>query len=87
MNPEEFLRIIRERVHAWVRELLDDLDIIKFGTIPGSYAAGRPTVTFDGESTASTKTYPYLSSYTPTAGHRVALIRAGHTWLILGRML
>lgn len=87
MTPEEFLSIIKDRVTAWIRDMLDDLDIIKFGTIPGSYVAGRPTIQFDGESTASTKQYPYLSSYAPTAGHRVALIRAGHTWLILGRMI
>lgn len=56
----------------------------KLGTIPGTYAAGRPTVTFDGEDTESTKTYPHLSSYAPAAGDRVLMALVGHTWVILG---
>lgn len=87
MNPEQFWSLLKGRVTTWVKAMVDELDIVRFGTIPGDYASGRPTVTFDGESAPSTKTYPYLSSYTPTATHRVALIRAGHTWLVLGRIL
>jgi hypothetical protein len=61
--------------------------IVRFGTIPATYVSGRPAVLFDGETSASIKTYPYLASYAPTIGHRVALIRAGATWLIIGRVV
>lgn len=29
--------------------------------------------------------FPYVDSYTPVVGHRVALIRMGGTWTIFGR--
>lgn len=61
--------------------------LVRFGTIPAGYVSGRPTVLFDGESAASTKTYPYLASYAPAVGNRVALVRAGATWLIIGRVV
>lgn len=78
--PEEFLKTVRKADDS------DDI-VIRMGTIPGGYAGGRPTVQFDGESIASTKTYPYLGSYTPTAGDRVLLVRAGHTWVVLGEII
>lgn len=87
ISPEEFWAMTEKKVRAWLMEWLDNLELIKFGTIPGSYSSGRPTILFDGEAAASSRTYPYLSSYAPTATHRVALVRAGHTWLILGRVL
>jgi hypothetical protein len=59
----------------------------RLGTVDPGYASGRPKVTFDGETTLSVKTYPYLSSYTPIAGHRVLLAAMGSTWVVLGRVL
>lgn len=80
MTPEQFLEMLNEylgKTEAFAR----------LGTIPASYISGRPTVLFDGEAVASTKTYPYLSTYTPTASHRVLLIRSGATWVVVGRVL
>lgn len=59
----------------------------KLGTIPASYTTGKPTVQFDGESSASTKQYPYLASYTPVAGDRVLLVRIGNSWVIQGKIV
>ena len=59
----------------------------KIGTIPSDYVSGRPTIQFDGESTASTRTYPYLDSYTPTANDRVMLAVVGHGAIILGKII
>lgn len=85
MIPSELLKELR----GWlVRALEDERNRDpdrRLGTIPAGYVGGRPTVRFDGETTASTKTYPYLSSYAPAANDRVALERFGSTWLIIGK--
>ena len=47
----------------------------------------RPTVVFDGEEAASTKSYVYLSSYTPAPGDQIAMIKHGHSWVILGKII
>jgi hypothetical protein len=57
------------------------------GTIDAGYVSGRPRVVFDGESAASTRAYPYASSYAPAAGDRVLLVRSGHTWVVLCKVL
>lgn len=79
MRPDEFLEI--------VRNASPQKEDRKLGTIPGTYASGRPTVQFDGESSASTQTYPYLSSYTPAADDRVVLLRVGAAWLVMGKVI
>jgi len=58
-------------------------------TIPASYAAGsgRPTLLFDGESTATTRTYPYLAAYTPAASDRVLIALVNHGGCILGKII
>lgn len=48
---------------------------VRFGTVDTDYISGRPNIIFDGNDTASTKKYPYLSSYTPTANDRVMIIK------------
>lgn len=80
MNPNDFLRVLDERY-------LDKQEVFAFGTIPNTYAAGRPTIKFDGETTTSTKTYPYLSSYVPAANDRVMLARVRSGWVILGKVV
>lgn len=57
------------------------------GTIPADYTTGRPTLTFDGESTASIRTYPYLSSYVPAANDRVLVAIVGHSGVVLGKII
>lgn len=59
----------------------------RLATIDPAYASGRPRVTFDGETTLSTRLYPYLSSYAPAAGDRVLLLRSGRTWVVLGKVV
>ena len=49
--------------------------LVRFATIDSEYTSGRPSVIFDGEDTATLKKYPYISTYTPTAGDRVMLIK------------
>ena len=49
--------------------------LVRFATIDSAYTSGRPSLIFDGEDTATLKKYPYISTYTPTAGDRVMLIK------------
>lgn len=79
MRPEDFIDMMKNMAVKGVAA--------KIGTIPAGYTTGRPTILFDGESTASTKTYSYLGSYTPTIGDRVLLISAGTSWVILGKIV
>lgn len=55
------------------------------GTVTGT--SGGVQIQFDGESQASTKTYKRISPYTPTVGDRVLLVRAGRTWVVLGKIV
>jgi hypothetical protein len=77
IKPDEFMKLVRRG---------DVPPVFALGTIPDTYTTGRPTIEFDGESSASTRTYPYLSSYTPTAEDRVLLARVGQTWVVLGKV-
>lgn len=79
MRPEDFLGIIRGPD--------DKQPAFRLGTIPASYTSGRPTVQFDGETTTSSRTWPYLSSYTPTANDRVLVSMVGHGGIILGKII
>ena len=79
MRPEDFLKIITDQGR--------DSPVFLLGIIPSGYTTGRPTITFDGESTASTRTYPYLSQYTPTANDRVILAVVGHGVVVLGKII
>lgn len=49
--------------------------LIKFAKVSPNYSTGRPTLVFDGETTESNKAYPYLSSYNPSPGDRVMLVK------------
>lgn len=57
------------------------------GTIDLNYESGRPKVKFDGETSVSTKQYPYLYSYTPVAEDRVLLAKVRSTYIILGSIM
>jgi microcystin-dependent protein len=56
----------------------------KLGTVDPGYTSGSPRVTFDGESTMSTKLYPCLGSYSPAAGDRVLLLPVGTGYVVVG---
>lgn len=61
------------------------LAVIDSAYVSSSFATGTlPRVTFEGESTLSTKFYPVLGSYWPQPSDRVALVPIGTTWLIIG---
>lgn len=55
-------------------------------TVGGSYptSPALPRVTFDGETTLSTKQYPVLNGYLPVAGQRVLMVPSGRTFVIAG---
>ncbi|MCL6454377.1 MAG: hypothetical protein K6T78_12265 [Alicyclobacillus sp.] len=60
----------------------------RIATIPSSYSgSGRPTLQFDGETSPTVRTYPYLSSYTPAAGDRVLVALVNHGGCILGKIM
>lgn len=61
------------------------LAVIDSAYVASSFATGTlPRVTFEGESTLSTKFYPVLGPYWPQPSDRVALVPIGTTWLIIG---
>lgn len=80
-TAEEFLGLLDQRDEDHAEE-----PPWKYGTIPGSYAGGMPTVQFDGESAPSTRQYPWIDPYVPVAGHRVLLARVLGQWVIIGRV-
>lgn len=68
--------------------ILNNMDTtFKLGRIDPSYSGGRPRIIFEGESVASIKAYPYLSSYTPVAGDVVLLAKVGNSYIVLGKRI
>lgn len=50
--------------------------------------SGGVSVQFDGETSASTKKYKRLASYSsPAVSDRVLLVKAGGTYVILGKVI
>lgn len=58
---------------------------VRIGTIDPFYSSGDPKVQWDGEDLVSTATYKVVD-YTPVGGDRIAALRSGKTWLILGKI-
>jgi hypothetical protein len=56
---------------------------LRMATIDPGYVSGNPRVTFDGEATLTTATYPFLGAAVG-AGWRVVLAPVGTGWVILG---
>lgn len=71
MDSFEFLGLIKEEKKG----------IFRLGTITGG------KVKFDGEESASQKTYKRLGSYTLTNGDRVLLVRISGTYVVLGKVI
>ena len=59
----------------------------QLATIPADYVSGRPHLIFDGEGTATVRTWPYLASYTPAATDRVLVAMAGKGGVVLGKIV
>jgi hypothetical protein len=58
----------------------------RIATVDPSYSGtGDPRITFDGEATMSTKTYPYIGG-APRPGDRVTMSSIGSGWVITGSM-
>lgn len=77
ITPEKFLQIVRNAKEEKHNRL---------GKIDTEYLSGRPRIIFDGETTVSTKQYPYLASYSPVAGDRVILEKVGGTYVVMGKI-
>lgn len=80
MNANEFVALISSLNTKEKPFTLGKID-------PAYSGSGRPRVIFDGSTTVSSKTYPYLSSYTPQANDRVILANVGKTHVILGKIV
>lgn len=80
MRAEDLLNIIKDQINKIPLPF-------ELGTIDSNYSSGRPSVTFDGEGSVSTKTYPYLESYDPCAGDRVILAKIRSSYIILGKIM
>jgi len=58
----------------------------KLGTVTST--SGGVFVQFDGETTASQKSYKCLASYSsPTVSDRVLLVKVGGSYVILGKIV
>jgi hypothetical protein len=58
----------------------------KLGTVTST--SGGISVQFDGETAPSTKKYKRLASYSsPAVSDRVLLVKAGGTYVILGKII
>lgn len=56
------------------------------GTVKSNTSGSGVTVQIDGESSATTKKYTYLSSYTPAVNDRVLIAEVGGSYVILGKI-
>lgn len=81
-DSRDFVELIQE-----ITDKTKTNETFTMATIDPAYSSGRPKVTFDGESSVSVKQYPYLSSYTPVANHRVLLARVKGSYVIIGQVL
>lgn len=78
-NPGERLQDIKDYV-------VGERKTYRMATVM-SISNGRPYVRFYGEGTASQKPYKYISSYAPSIGDKVLLIRAGASYVIMGKVV
>ena len=62
-----------------------DLVVFRLAEV-SSLSNGRAYVQFYGESSASTKLYPYIEGYKPTVGDKVLMIAQGDTFIIAGKI-
>lgn len=56
----------------------------RLATVDPAYAAGKPRVTFDGDTAMSPDGFTFTTSYTPQPGDRVLMTPVGNTWTIAG---
>lgn len=78
MRPDELARLLKQDKQG---------KSFKLAAIPADYASGRPKLIFDGESTATVRTWPYASSYIPAANDRVLVAMVGKSGVILCKVV
>lgn len=78
-NPGERLRDMQEYV-------MEERKNYRMATVT-SISNGRPYVRFYGEGVASQKPYKYISGYVPAVGDKVLMIRAGASYVIMGKVV
>lgn len=86
--PQALLDAITRHVE---KRLARRLRPSRFATIDPAYVAASfpgtlPKVTFDGEGALTLKTYNVAGTYSPQPGHRVLLVPAGNTYVIVGKL-
>ncbi len=54
--------------------------------IVASVTVNGLTIIIDGETSATEKSYRYLSSYTPTVGDRILIVQVGDSYVVLGKI-
>jgi hypothetical protein len=70
-----------------IQQLSSNEKAFSLGVIQSGYTSGRPKVKFDGDTTFSSKQYPYVASYTPASNDRVILANVGGSHVILGKII
>jgi hypothetical protein len=76
-----------EAFKKMIQELSTPQKSYSLGKIASNHTSGKPQIVFDGETVASIKRYPYLSSYTPVANDRVLLANVGGSHVVLGKIV
>lgn len=76
--------VLNDKEYKGLKSLMSTPDRVRFGTVTATGV--MTTVQFDGES-GPADSYMRCSTYTPTIGHRVMLIRKDNTWLIVDRIV
>ena len=79
---DDFFEAAKRAARMSAEEIL--VNVVKLGTVDAGYTTGRPRVKFDGETTTSSRQYPYVNAV--AANDRVLMVRAGHTWVVVGKI-
>lgn len=56
------------------------------GTVGGVSASGV-TIVFDGQTTATAKSYKRLASYSPAPGDRILAVKISGSYVVLGKIV
>lgn len=85
VHVEKISRKNKKSVEQQVQSVNDSP--FRIGRVDPDFKSGRPSIVFSGETKASEKQYPYLSSYKPASGDKVLLVRVGKSYVILGKII
>lgn len=56
------------------------------GTVKSNTSGSGLTIQIDGETSATTKKYTYLASYTPAVNDRVLIAEVAGSYVVLGKI-